>query len=117
MLDDHLRLNDGVITLAQAERAGLSRYAVHRKVQSGHWRRWFRGIYFVEDRPFTDAARIRAEVWSHGIDAIASGLAAAWWHRIITDAPDHVEVTVPLNKGSRSRRGSTARRRNLASVD
>jgi very-short-patch-repair endonuclease len=117
MLDDFLRRHDGVITLAQAERAGLSRYAVHRKVQSGHWRRCFRGIYFVEDRPFTDAARIRATVWSYGTDATASGLAAAWWHRIITAAPDHVEVTVPMNKSARSRSGSSARRRDLASAD
>jgi very-short-patch-repair endonuclease len=117
VLDDFLRRHDGVITLAQAEQCGLSRYAVHRKVQSGHWRQCSRGVYFVDDRPFTDSARIRAEVWSHGTSATASGLAAAWWHRIITTAPDHVEVTVPLSKGSRSRWGSTARRRDLASVD
>jgi len=117
MLDDFLRRHDGVITLAQANQCGLSRYAVHRKVQSGHWRQYARGVYFVNDRAFTDAARIRAEVWSHGTAATACGLAAAWWHRIIATTPDHVEVTVPLKKGSRSRLRSSARRRDIAPVD
>jgi very-short-patch-repair endonuclease len=74
-------------------------------------------VYFVDDRLFTDAARIRAEVWSHGPTATASGLAAAWWHGIIFEAPDHVDVTVPLSKSGRSRWGSSVRRRELAPVD
>jgi very-short-patch-repair endonuclease len=117
VLDDYLRRHDGVITLQQAERCGLTRYAVSRRVQSGHWRQCSRGVYFVDDRPFSDAARIRAEVWSHGTTATACGLAAAWWHGIISAAPEHVEVTVPLSKGSRSRWGSSVRRRDLAAVD
>jgi very-short-patch-repair endonuclease len=117
MLDDHLRRNDGVITAAQALRVGLSRYAVHRRVESGHWRRCARGVYFAADRPFTDAARIRAEVWSYGTYATACGLAAAWWHGLISTAPDHIDVTVPMSKGSRSGWHSASRRRDLHAVD
>ncbi|HEX2284499.1 MAG TPA: type IV toxin-antitoxin system AbiEi family antitoxin domain-containing protein, partial [Mycobacterium sp.] len=60
MLDDYLRRQDGVLTLAQAKRAGLSQDAVNRRLRSGRWRRCSPGVYFVNDRPFTDAARVRA---------------------------------------------------------
>ena len=117
MLDDYLRRHDGVITLAQARRAGLSLKAVQRRVASGHWIRCRRGVYFVDDRPFADAARIRAAVWGHGEHAAASGLTAAWWHGLTQFAPDIVEVTVPRNSHGRSRDGCRLRRRDLNSSD
>ena len=75
------------------------------------------GVYFVDDRPFTDAARIRAAVWGHGPRAAASGLAAAWWHGVTKYAPDVVEVTVPRNSHGRCHDGSRVRRRDLKTVD
>ncbi len=63
MLSDYLRDQDGVITLAQARDAGLSQRAVQYRVRTGRWRRCAVGVYFVDDRPFTDAARVRAAVW------------------------------------------------------
>ena len=33
-------------------------------------------MFFVDDRPFTDEARVRAAVWGYGVEAVASGLAA-----------------------------------------
>ena len=55
-----------------------------------------RGVYFVDDRPFTDAARIRAAVWSYGARRRRrAALAAAWWH-----GPDAVRA--------RRRRGDSA---------
>jgi very-short-patch-repair endonuclease len=117
VLDDYLRRNDGVITLAQARRLGLSLKAVQRRVASGHWVRCSRGVYFVHDRPFTDAARIRAVVWGYGEHAAASGLAAAWWHDLTRFAPDIVEVTVPRNSHGRSRDGCRVRRRDLNATD
>lgn len=33
---------------------------MYRKVRSGHWLRCSPGVFFVDDRPFTDRARIRA---------------------------------------------------------
>jgi very-short-patch-repair endonuclease len=117
MLDDFLRRHDGVITLAQAKRAGLSQDAINRRVRSGHWRRCAHGVYFVDDRPFTDDARVRVGVWSYGRDAVASGLAAAWWHGVTKYAPDIVEVTVPRNARLRKRAGTRLRRRDLARAD
>ena len=117
MIDEHLRDHDGVITLAQARMAGLSADSVERRVRNGHWRRCAPGVYFVDDRPFSDAARIRAAVWSHGSSATASGLAAAWWHGITRYPPDIVEVTVPKISNHRKREGIRVRRRDLKPRD
>jgi very-short-patch-repair endonuclease len=116
-LDDYLRRHDGVITLDQARRAGLSQKAVQRHVDSGHWRRCVNGVYFVDDRPYTDGARIRAAVWGYGANAAASGLAAAWWHDLSTFAPETVEVTVPRNSHGRRHDGCRVRRRDLDPAD
>jgi len=59
----------------------------------------------------------RASVPRYGPAATASALAAAWWHGIVSVAPDHVDVTVPLCSSSRSGWGSSTRRRDLASTD
>jgi very-short-patch-repair endonuclease len=117
VLDEFLRRQDGVITLAQAERCGLTRYGVHRRVSSGRWRRCAPGVYFVDDRPFTDAARIRVGVWSYGPTAMASGLAAAWWLGLTKFAPGVVEVTVPRVSNHRRRPGIRTRRRDLKPAD
>ncbi|KAA0109245.1 type IV toxin-antitoxin system AbiEi family antitoxin domain-containing protein [Mycolicibacterium sp. P1-5] len=117
MLEDLLRRHDGVITLAQAQRAGLSEFAVRRRVRSGQWRRCALAVYFADDRPFTPAARIRAAVWSRGPRATASSLAAAWWLGLMTTAPDIIDITVPRNSHGRAARGTRLRRRDLADVD
>ena len=117
MIDDYLRRQDGVLTLAQARRAGLSDSAIQRRVQSGRWRRCGPGVYFADDRPFTAAARFRAAVWSRGAHAVASGLSAAWWHGLMTTAPECIEVTVPRNSHGRAAPGCRVRRRDLHSAD
>ncbi|MGU3497996.1 type IV toxin-antitoxin system AbiEi family antitoxin domain-containing protein [Mycobacterium sp. C31M] len=117
MLDDHLRRHDGVITLRQAARIGLSSASVRRRARSGHWMRCAPGVYFVDDRPFTDAARVRAAVWGYGEHATASGLAAAWWHGLTRFAPAQIEITIPRNSHGRRRTGCRVRRRDLDSRD
>lgn len=117
MLDDILRRQDGVLTLRQALLAGLSQDAVDRRVRSGHWRRCARGVYFVDDRPFTDSARVRAAVWGYGARAAASGLAAAWWHGLTTFAPEIVEVTIPREQRRAHLPSTRLRRRDLGSWD
>ncbi|WP_425003675.1 type IV toxin-antitoxin system AbiEi family antitoxin domain-containing protein [Mycolicibacterium sp. S3B2] len=117
MLSDYLRRQDGVITSEQARAAGLSRRSVQRRVQSGQWRRCGRGVYFVDDRPFSDAARIRAAVWGHGSQAAASGLTAASWHGLTRFAPDIVEVTVPRDSHGRRHEDTRVRRRDLQRCD
>lgn len=117
MLNDCLRRQDGVLTLADARRCGIDRHAVHRRVRAGNWRQCARGVYFVDDRPFTDAARVRAAVWSFGARAAGSGLAAAFWLGLTRFPPDIVEVTVPRDSNGRKRAGSRVRRRDLADTD
>lgn len=117
MVSDFLRRHDGVVTLSQARTAGLSKYAVNRHVRSGRWRRCFKGVYFADDRPFTDASRMRAAVWSYGDHAAASGLAAAWWFGLTHFAPKVIEVTVPRDSNGRVHDGTRVRRRDLSDGD
>ncbi|MFI5510688.1 DUF559 domain-containing protein [Mycobacterium sp. NPDC051804] len=117
VVDDYLRRHDGVITLAQAQHAGLSRHSAGRRVRDGRWRRCSPGVFFADDRPFTDAARVRAAVWGYGPEAAASGLAAAWWHGLTKFAPDVVEVTVPRTSHHPHRAGIRMRRRDLTRSD
>jgi very-short-patch-repair endonuclease len=117
VLDGYLRDQDGVITLAQAQHAGLSQDAVNRLVRSGRWRRCSLGVYFAEDHRFTDAARCRVAVWGYGAEATASGLAAAWWHGVVRLAPEVVEVTVPRSRRLVHRPGTRLRRRDLKPAD
>jgi very-short-patch-repair endonuclease len=117
VLDDYLRDHDGVITLAQANLAGLSQDAVDGRVRAGRWIRCARGVYFVDDRPFTDAARVRVGVWSYGPNAVASGLAAAWWHGVTRYAPEIVEVTAPRASRPQVRPNTKLRRRDLWPTD
>jgi very-short-patch-repair endonuclease len=117
VIEDLLKRHDGVITLEQAVGCGMSRHAVDRRVRSGYWRRCARGVFFVDDRPFTDAARVRAAVWGHGESATASGLAAAWWLDLTKFAPGLVEVTVPRVSNHQRRPGIRVRRRDLGGVD
>ncbi len=56
-------------------------------------------------------------MWSYGRQAVASGLAAAWWHGLTRFAPDVVEVTVPRNAHGRCHEGSRVRRRDLSPAD
>ncbi|HPY24368.1 MAG TPA: type IV toxin-antitoxin system AbiEi family antitoxin domain-containing protein [Mycobacterium sp.] len=117
MIEDYLRSQDGVVTLAQARHAGLSEFAVRRRVSSGQWRRCAPGVYFADDRPFTTAARIRAAVWSKGSRAAGSGLTAAWWLGLMSNAPRTLEVTVPRNSHGRSTAECAVRRRDLHDRD
>jgi very-short-patch-repair endonuclease len=117
MLNEYLRRHDGVLTIEHALRAGLTKQSVNRRVQAGHWRQCSRGLYFVDDRPFTEAARVRVAVWSYGSRAVASGLAAAFWLGYTKFAPEIVEVTVPRNSHGRKHNGSRVRRRDMHAAD
>ncbi len=117
MVEEYLREQDGVITLAQAKESGLSQDAVERRIRSGRWLRCSQGVYFADDRPFTDAARVRAGVWAYGAQATASGLAAAWAHGLTRFAPTVVEVTVPRAARMQRRPGTRLRRRDLDEDD
>jgi len=113
MLTELLRNQDGVITCAQAQQAGLSQDDLDYRVRTGQWRRCARGVYFADDRQFTDHARIRVGVWSYGDRAVASGLTAAWWQQLTRYPPAIVEVTVPKDRRLQLQPGTKLRRRDL----
>lgn len=113
MLNELLRCQDGVLTLAQARAVGISKDVANRRVRSGEWIRCSPGVYFVDDRPFDDRARVRSAVWGFGDRAAASGLTAAWWLELTRFAPDVVEVTVPRDSNGRPHSGCRVRRRDL----
>jgi very-short-patch-repair endonuclease len=117
VIDDLLRQHDGVITLDQARSAGLGMDAVKYRIRTGRWRRYAKGVYFADDRPFTDAARIRAAVWGYGTAAVASGMTAAWWHGLATNVPEIVELTMPRSTNGRAHPGTRLRRRDLGPID
>lgn len=90
---------------------------IEYRVRSGAWERRSRGVFFVVDRPFGEAARIRSAVWGYGPRATASGRAAAWWLQLTRFAPGVVEVTVPRDSNQPGRDGTRVRRRDLPVVD
>lgn len=102
-----------MITLAQAKQAGLTQDMIDGRVKAGRWIRCARGVYFVDDRPFTDSARARVGVWSYGPHAVASGLGAAWWHGITKYPPQIIEATVPRACRLRTHPETKLRRRDL----
>jgi very-short-patch-repair endonuclease len=117
VIEDLLRHHDGVVTGSQARAAGMSQDMIERRVRSGAWQRRARGVFFANDRPFTDAARIRVAVWSYGDNATASALSAAWWWELTRFTPDIVDVTVPRDANQPRRKGVRVRRRDLPDAD
>jgi len=112
-----LRRQSGVISRDQALAAGMSPRQIDRRLAAGQWVLLHPCVYFVADRELTDDARVRADALWAGESATISGLAAAWWHDLGPDAPAVVEVTVPLSRYPRARRGVRVRRRELADAD
>lgn len=89
---------DGVITLAQAHRAGISSHEVDRLCRSGRWQRLARGAYLVADgnEATRRRARIRAAVNSTGPGAVAVLDTAAELNGIAgLRRTDLVHVSVP----------------------
>lgn len=108
---------DGVVTLAQAIAAGMSRTAVDRRVASGQWRRIHRGVFLRADRPLTRAARLRAAVFAAGPGAAASGVSAAWWLGLTEASPARERITIPRARAVAAPPGSLVRRRDLHWAD
>lgn len=112
-----LRRQAGVISRGQARDAGLSEDQIDRRLATGRWLVVHPGVYRPADREFSDEGRVRAVGLWAGEHATISGLAAAWWHRLLPDPPSVVEVTAPLTSGLRPGAGVRLRRRDLLDPD
>jgi very-short-patch-repair endonuclease len=108
---------DGVLTLEEAVRGGLTPRQIRHRVRSGQWIRLHPGVYLVGRREPDQRANTRAAVAWAGTGAVASGLTAAWWWGLRDWAPAATEVTVPHTRSPRLRAGVGLRRRNLDPMD
>ena len=108
-----LSQQDGLITDAQARRHGFTERTLRRRVRESGWARVAPGVVLAAGHPWTDRARVRAVGLWAGRRGVLSGPAAAWWHGMLPAAPDRVEVTVPRQRGLRTRDGVRVRRRDL----
>ncbi|MFP5020726.1 DUF559 domain-containing protein [Pseudonocardia phyllosphaerae] len=116
-LDAVLRAQDGIATVAQAVSCGFSVRTVRRRIAEGRWRSPHPGVLLGGGHRYGTAARCRGTWLWAGHEAVLSGAAAAWWHRMLDVPPMTVDVTVPRPVTRGARPGTRVRRRDLAPVD
>lgn len=118
MIEDLLDRQVGVISTAQAVACGISARTVRRRVRACSWRALHPGVFLVGGHRLSDEARVRAAwLWAGGPSATVSGPAAAFWHRMLEQAPADVEITVPRARRLRPQPGVVLRRRDLCARD
>jgi len=115
--DAILRRQHGVISLRQAIATGLTPRGVHHRVAAGRWRRLYPRVFHRADQELSDTARVWAAALSAMPRAAVTGLAAAWWHGLVDECPEEVEVTVARGRQPAGRPGVRVRRRDLADAD
>jgi very-short-patch-repair endonuclease len=108
---------DGVLTLDEAVRGGLTLRQVRHRVRTGQWTKLHPGVYLVGRREPDQRASTRVAVAWAGPGAVASGLTAAWWWQLRDWAPGAAEVTVPWTRSRRYPPDVVMRRRTLDPVD
>ena len=91
-------LQGDVLTREQAIGFGVTDRPLGRLVASGRWQRLARGVYYLQSGPPPWLAWAWAGVLVGGDAARLAGLAAAHLHAI-AEAPDQLDVLVPLSRG------------------
>ncbi|WP_199422737.1 type IV toxin-antitoxin system AbiEi family antitoxin domain-containing protein [Actinotalea solisilvae] len=91
------RQNDA-ITVAQADRLGLTKHRVARLVAAGHWQRLHRGVVVVHSGPLPWLTRARAGLLYAGPGAALSHASAGYLHRFLRAEPSLVDVSVPAHR-------------------
>lgn len=117
VIEELVNSRDGVVTLDEALRGGLTLRQVQHRVSTGRWIKLHSRVYLVGRGEPDQRASTRAAVAWAGMGAVASGLTAAWWWRLRDWAPAAAEVTVPRSRSRRCPPEVVARRRNLDPVD
>lgn len=112
-----MRRQAGVISRRQTLASGMSEDQVDRLLATGRWLTVHPRVYLAADRDLSAEARVLAAGLWAGDTATVSGLAAAWWHGLHSDAPATIEITVPRGSGLRQRPGIRLRHRRFAHVD
>ncbi len=117
LIEELAESRDGVLTVDEALRGGLTLRQVQHRVRTGQWTKLYPGVYLVGRRELDQRASTRAAVAWAGSGAVARGLTAAWWWRLRDWSPAAAEVTVPRTRSRRLPAGVVLRRRNLDPVD
>lgn len=114
---DLLLAQDGVVSVAQALAAGLSRQAVRRRVARGEWVDVHPGVLAEATRVPTATMRIRAAALWAGPRGLVHGPAAASWSRMLDRCPRDVGVTLPRGTRRLAPGGVALRRRDVPGPD
>ncbi|CAN5797747.1 DUF559 domain-containing protein [soil metagenome] len=91
----------GVLTTADARRAGLSTSAIHRRCLAGQWVPVARGVYRVNGVPPTWEGRLTAAVLVAGEGAVVSHRAAGVLWELDGCRPGPPEITIPRGRTHR----------------
>lgn len=116
-LDNLVARQAGVISRRQALAAGLSRDTIDHRVRARRWRPLHPAVYLVAGHRFDDEVRVRSALLWAGLDAVLSGLTAAWWLGLLAASPPRVEVTVGRRRRLRGRVDVEVRRRDVPEYD
>ncbi|MBC8090625.1 MAG: type IV toxin-antitoxin system AbiEi family antitoxin domain-containing protein [Pseudonocardia sp.] len=118
MLFDHVVAKQGgVVRLAQAVECGVSARTVQRHARDGTWERLHPAVYLVGGHDLDDRGRVRAAGLWAGERSTITGPAAAFWFGMLPDAPDVIDLTVPVGDKPRPQPDLRIRRRDLHSTD
>lgn len=101
----------GVVTMRQANLAGVPRKAVQHRLEAAWWRRLERGVYLTNNGEPSVKARLMAALLLVGREAALTHLAAAWLHELEPNEPEFVVICVPPTRRVRSRDGIRVQQR------
>lgn len=104
-------LQHGVVTMRQANLAGLNRKAVQHRLDAEWWRRVERGVYLTNSGEPSVKARLMAALLLIGRGAALTHTAAAWVHDLEPREPEFVVICVPPTRRVRSRGGIRVQQR------
>ncbi len=93
----HMRAQHGLVTLAQAMKAGMTMHQVKYRLRTQQWVAEARGVYRHATTASTPLSHLLAVCLS--CNAIASHRSAAALHAIDGYRLDHIEVMVPSGRG------------------
>jgi very-short-patch-repair endonuclease len=87
------RRQGGVITWREAADEGATRRLMDDLVQTGMFRRQYRGVYVLAGTPYDHATQVRCALAAVGAGAVASHASSAWLQGLLETPPDQPEVT------------------------
>jgi hypothetical protein len=92
LIDALMDRQAGIVSRAQAMRAGLTGVQIDRLVARRRWRPVHPRVYQDAGHELTDEARLWAGMLWAGDGAVPSGRAALWWHGLLPRAPGTITI-------------------------